>query len=157
MPVVVNVSEKGRATQRHFASLVSTYKSHEGKSHSTSLRTVRPRKNYISITSLITRLPKATPRTSDPPRQLDILLHYGDTLGVDGAQVGVFEQVDHECLGGFLKGLYGLALPAQGVAIDGEEGETDFSNLEFYVNGEKSCRLHWLKRTHKAGEREFQK
>ena len=51
---------------------------------------------------------------------------------MDGAQVGVFEQVYHECFGGFLERLYSLALPAQGVAADGEEGETDLANLQLY-------------------------
>ena len=37
--------------------------------------------------------------------------------------------MDHERFGGFLECLYGLALPAQGVAVDGEEGETDFADL----------------------------
>lgn len=30
----------------------------------------------------------------------------------------------------FLKSLYGLALPAEGLSVDGEEGETDFADLE---------------------------
>ena len=38
----------------------------------------------------------------------------------------------HECLSGFLERLYGLALPAQGVAVDREEGETDLANLDLY-------------------------
>lgn len=57
-------------------------------------------------------------------------MHYRDAFGVDGAQVAVFEQVYHECFGGFLERLYSLALPAQGVAADGEEGEADFPNLD---------------------------
>lgn len=57
-------------------------------------------------------------------------MHYRDPFGVDGAQVAVFEQVYHECFGGFLERLYSLALPAQGVAADGEEGEADFPNLD---------------------------
>ena len=48
---------------------------------------------------------------------------------MDGAQVGVFEQMYHECFGCLLERLYGLALPAQGVTVDWEEGETDFANL----------------------------
>ena len=32
--------------------------------------------------------------TTDTSGQLDVLGHDGDTLGVDGAQVGVFEETD---------------------------------------------------------------
>ena len=74
---------------------------------------------------------------------------------MDGAQVGVFEQVYHECFGGFLERLYSLALPAQGVAADGEEGEADFPNLD-------SCQWESVTQgdgeltAYKAGKWEFQ-
>ena len=42
--------------------------------------------------------------TTDTSGQLDVLGHDGDTLGVDGAQVGVFEQTNQVSLRGFLKG-----------------------------------------------------
>ena len=42
------------------------------------------------------------PLASDPPGQLDVLGHDGDTLGVDGAQVGVLEQPDQVGLTGLL-------------------------------------------------------
>ena len=42
----------------------------------------------------------------------------------------------HERFGSFLERLYGLALPAQGVAVDGNKVETDFADLIFCVNGE---------------------
>lgn len=71
---------------------------------------------------------------------------------MDGAQVGVFEQVYHECLGGFLEGLYGLALPAQGVAVDGEEGETDFANLESMLTGKSHVDV-MVKRNSQGGKR----
>lgn len=35
----------------------------------------------------------------------------------------------HECFGGLLERLYGLRLPAEGLAVDGEEGDTDFADL----------------------------
>ena len=38
---------------------------------------------------------------ADAPRQLDILGHDGDALGVDGAQVGVLEQPDEVRLAGW--------------------------------------------------------
>ncbi len=41
---------------------------------------------------------------SDAPGQLDILWHDGDTLGVDGAQVGVLEETDQVSLAGLLEG-----------------------------------------------------
>jgi len=41
--------------------------------------------------------------STDPPGQLDVLGHDGDTLGVDGAQVGVLEQPDQVGLTGLLK------------------------------------------------------
>ena len=40
---------------------------------------------------LNTQLSQTTPRPSNPPGELDILLHYRDSFGVDGAQVGIFE------------------------------------------------------------------
>jgi hypothetical protein len=35
---------------------------------------------------------------------LDVLWHDGNTFGVDGAEVGVFEETDEVGLGGFLEG-----------------------------------------------------
>ena len=42
--------------------------------------------------------------------QLDVLGHDGDTLGVDGAQVGVLEQADAVGLRRLLQGHHGGAL-----------------------------------------------
>jgi len=42
--------------------------------------------------------------STDAASQLDILWHDGDTLGVDGAQVGVLEQTDEVSLAGLLEG-----------------------------------------------------
>jgi len=44
---------------------------------------------------------------TDPPGQLDVLGHDGDTLGVDGAQVGVLEQPNQVGLAGLLQGTDG--------------------------------------------------
>ena len=122
---------------------------------------------YQSLSSAHTpNLSQPPPRTSYPSRELDVLLHYRDPFGVDGAQVRVFEQVHHERLGGFLERLYRLALPAQGVAVDGEEGETDFADLDFFLHlaagrggGEKFQYLSIERKegTYEAGEWEFQK
>ena len=41
--------------------------------------------------------------STDAAGQLDVLGHDGDTLGVDGAQVGVLEQTDQVGLASLLK------------------------------------------------------
>ena len=41
--------------------------------------------------------------STDSPGQLDVLGHDGDTLGVDGAQVGVLKQTDEVSLAGLLE------------------------------------------------------
>ena len=41
--------------------------------------------------------------TANTTSQLDILWHDGDTFGVDGAQVSIFEETDQVSLTGFLK------------------------------------------------------
>lgn len=43
------------------------------------------------------------PLSPDTPRKLDVLGHDGNPLGVDGAQVGVFEETDEVSLAGFLE------------------------------------------------------
>ena len=50
---------------------------------------------------------------SDASGELDVLGHDGDALGVDRAQIGVFEQADHVGLGCFLEGEHGLRLEAE--------------------------------------------
>ena len=58
---------------------------------------------------------------TDPAGQLDVLGHDGDTLGVDGAQVGVLEQADEVRLAGLLEGHDGRALESQvGLEILGD-------------------------------------
>jgi len=51
--------------------------------------------------------------STDPPGQLDVLGHDGDTLGVDGAQVGVLEQPNQVGLAGLLQGTDGGGLEPQ--------------------------------------------
>ena len=51
--------------------------------------------------------------TTDTASQLDVLGHDGHTLGVDGAQVRVFEQTHQVSFAGFLQGHDGGALEAQ--------------------------------------------
>ena len=50
---------------------------------------------------------------TDAAGELDVLRHDGDTLGVDGAKVGVFEQADKVCLGCLLEGEDSGALEAK--------------------------------------------
>jgi hypothetical protein len=51
--------------------------------------------------------------STDTAGKLDVLGHDGDTLGVDGAQVGVLKQTDEVSLAGLLEGHDGGALEAQ--------------------------------------------
>ena len=51
--------------------------------------------------------------SADTAGQLDVLGHDGDTLGVDGAQVGVLEEADQVSLAGLLQSHDGGALEAQ--------------------------------------------
>ena len=50
---------------------------------------------------------------TDTAGKLDVFGHDGDTLGVDGAQVGVFEKSNKVCLGGFLQSKNGGALESK--------------------------------------------
>ena len=50
---------------------------------------------------------------TDSSGQLDVFRHDGDSLGVDGAQVRVFEKTDQVCLASLLQGHDGRALEAQ--------------------------------------------
>ena len=51
--------------------------------------------------------------STDSPGQLDVLWHDGDSLGVDGAQVGVFEESDQVSFAGFLESHDGGGLEAE--------------------------------------------
>eukprot|EP00955_Chlamydomonas_euryale_P109011 365900-Chlamydomonas_euryale.AAC.1 len=50
---------------------------------------------------------------TDTARQLDVLGHNGDALGVDSRQVGVLEKTDQVGLGGLLQRQHGGRLKAQ--------------------------------------------
>ena len=59
--------------------------------------------------------------SADSAGQLNVLGHDGDTLGVDGAQVGVFKQTDKVSLASFLKSHHSRALETQiGLEILGD-------------------------------------
>jgi hypothetical protein len=60
---------------------------------------------------------------------LDIFLLYGDAFGVDGAEIGVVEEVDEEGFGGLLQGYDGLTLPSIG-AVFGCDCLRNLTDLE---------------------------
>ena len=51
--------------------------------------------------------------TADTSGQLNVFRHNGDPLGVDGAQVGVFEKTDQVGFASFLQSHHGRALEAK--------------------------------------------
>jgi histone H3 len=52
-------------------------------------------------------------RDKDVPSQLNILGHDGDTLGVNGAEIGVLKEADQVGLGSLLKSKDGTSLETQ--------------------------------------------
>ena len=70
---------------------------------------------------------------------MHVLGHDGDSLGVDGAEVGVFEKSDHVGLSGFLEGEDGRALETEVVlefggdftdeSLEGELADEEFSGF----------------------------
>ena len=51
--------------------------------------------------------------TSDSAGKLHVFGHDGDTLGMDGAEVGVLEESDHVGFGCFLEGKHGRGLESE--------------------------------------------
>ena len=77
--------------------------------------------------------------SSDSSGELDVLWHDGDSLGVDGAQVGVFEETNEVSLRGFLEGHDGGGLESEiGLEVLG-----DFSDesLEGQLSDQKLGRF----------------
>ena len=76
---------------------------------------------------------------TDTTGQLDVLGHDSNTLGVDGAQVGVLEKANKVSFGGFLKGQDGRSLESQ-VSL---EILSDFSDksLERKLSDQELSRL----------------
>ena len=60
-----------------------------------------------------TSLSSSGPLSADPASELDVLGHYGDPLGVNGAEVGVLEETDKIRLGSLLQGSDSSALEAK--------------------------------------------
>ena len=85
------------------------------------------------------RLKHLSSLSSDSACQLVFYGHDGNPLGVDGAQVDVFEKTNQVCLGGFLKGSDSSALESQ----VGLEILSDFSNqtLEWQFSDEQFSRF----------------
>ena len=77
--------------------------------------------------------------SADTAGKLDVLGHDGDTLGVDGAQVGVFEESYEVGFGSFLEGHDGRGLESEislevlgdftDQALEGELADEEFSAL----------------------------
>ena len=76
---------------------------------------------------------------SDSSSQSHVLGHDGDTLGVDGAEVGVLEETDKVSLRGLLEGHDGGGLEAE-VGLEGL-GEFADESLEGELSDEKLGRL----------------
>ena len=76
---------------------------------------------------------------TDSSCQLNVLWHDGDTLGVDGAQVGVFEEADEVGFGGFLEGRDGGRLEPE-VSLEVLGNLTD-ETLEWELTDEELGRL----------------
>ena len=74
---------------------------------------------------------------TDSSGQLNVLGHNGDPLGVDGAEVGVFEQSDQVGLAGFLQSHHGGALEAQ-VSLE-VLGDLTHKALEGELANEQFC------------------
>lgn len=72
---------------------------------------------------------------SDSSGELDILGHDGNSLGVDGAEVGVFEETNEVGLGGFLEGKDGGGLESEVALVLG--GDFSDESLEGELSDEE--------------------
>ena len=87
---------------------------------------------------------------ADTTRKLGILGHDGDTLGVNGTQVGIFKETDKVGLGSFLESQDGRALETEITleilgnltheALEGELADQKISRLLVTTNLTKSNR-----------------
>lgn len=59
--------------------------------------------------------------TTDSAGELHVLGHDGNSLGVDGAEVGVLEETDHVGFGGLLEGKDGGALETELASVLGSD------------------------------------
>ena len=77
--------------------------------------------------------------STDSSGQLDVLWHDGDSLGVDGAQVGVFEETDQVSFTGFLEGHDSRALESE-ISLE-VLGDFSDQSLEGEFSDEELCAL----------------
>merc|ERR1712048_907502 len=76
---------------------------------------------------------------SDSSGQLHVLWHDGDSLGVDGAEVGVFEKTNHVGLSGFLESEDSRGLESE-VVLE-VVGDFSHESLEWEFSNEELGRL----------------
>ena len=79
------------------------------------------------------------PLSTDSSCQLDIFWHDGDSLGVDGSQVGILEKTNKVCLGGLLKSQDGRSLESQ-VSLE-VLGDFSDKSLEWKLSDQELSRL----------------
>jgi hypothetical protein len=60
---------------------------------------------------------------------VNVFLHNGDPLGMNGAQIGILEKMDKEGFGCFLESLNCLGLPAHAFSLRAKI-ESNFSDLQ---------------------------
>jgi len=77
--------------------------------------------------------------TTDSTGELHILGHDGNSLGVDGAEVGVLEETDHVGFGGLLEGENGGGLETELVSV--LRGDFTDESLEGELSDEELGRL----------------
>jgi len=77
--------------------------------------------------------------SSDSSGQLHVLWHDGDSLGVDGAQVSVFEEGYQISFSGFLEGEDGWGLESQ-VSLE-FLGDLSYESLEWELSDEEFSRF----------------
>ena len=70
-------------------------------------------KSRLFRVTRITQHARLSTLATDSSGQLDVFRHDGDSLGVDGAQVRIFEKTDQVCLASLLQGHDGRALETQ--------------------------------------------
>ena len=82
------------------------------KANNFFLSSCGPKKGLVLGENILGRINLST-LSADTAGKLDVLGHDGDTLGMDGAKVGVLEQPDQVGLAGLLQGHHGRALEPQ--------------------------------------------
>ena len=73
--------------------------------------------------------------STDSAGELDVLWHDGDSLGVDGAEVGVLEETDHVGLRGLLEGKDGRGLESE--VVSELRGDLSDESLEWELSDEE--------------------